>query len=394
MIDSEKSFRKVSGLDTSEEHIRKVLSDNDNAKSFEKYGAFLNKEEINIVEQILEIDQYIPKLLDFIGEDATFSVDYPNKKVNIYVTEGNKANQSIKNSLVNSFPYPEMLNYQTVKYSQHELEDLQNKIDVGSKLGDSFITYAGVDIIQNKVKIGIYPYTENAEISIQNLYGDMVIVEEKEASFERSRTTPQYHMQGGLRIGFTKPMSLSGGCTLGYTATRNGEDYIVTAGHCLKAAADAGSTSWYQGEELIGVGSLYGANENYDVGLIKHSSYKNATNYIYKFSSFDSKYTRETNGGPYVGQPVCFSGAASDTTKCGNVKNTSAKTLVKRGDGSSYTATRVEADFLSLNGDSGAPVWYSGIMIGILGSGNQSSTYFSHLNSYKSVLNIDAIVRY
>lgn len=57
IIEGEKSFQKVSGLEVSEDHILKVVSDYKNLDSKEKYGAYLNEEEIKAVEKILEIDQ-------------------------------------------------------------------------------------------------------------------------------------------------------------------------------------------------------------------------------------------------------------------------------------------------------------------------------------------------
>lgn len=374
------------------------MSDYKNLDSKEKYGAYLNEEEIKAVEKILEIDQFVPIVRSIIGETnvsqseiASFSVDYPNNKFFIYLTENDRRIQDVQNKLINSFPYPEMLEFKYVKYSHSELSNVTKKIEVGSKVEGSQITASLVDVVENKVRIGVYPYSEKADEYLKELYGDITIIEEKKPIEEQARTTPQFHVQGGLQIGSTVSRSTgSGYCTLGYTATRNGEDYLVTAGHCLRNAVDRGENNWYQGGEFIGTRSLYGANSNYDAGIIKLSTAKNATNYIYKNNSFDSKYTRETNGNSYTGQPVCISGVTSGTI-CGNVTNTNGNVIIERPDGSTYAATRVIADYGGVGGDSGAPVWYSGIMIGIH---NASGGTFSHLFSYKQHLGIEAIVRY
>lgn len=396
MVNEEKNFREVSGLNTSKSHIINVIKNKSNKASKGKYGAYLTANEIAQVEKILEIDAYVPNIRKMIGETidkpsdvAAFAADFKNEKIMIYLTEGNNKTNGVKNRLLNTFPYPDMLEFKYVKYSHLELFKLNKSISVGQTLNHSEIVSKAVNLKENKVEIGIYQYNdEDANILIQK-YNDMIMVVPGEIEKVQARSTPQYHMQGGLRIGSTPNRSLTEGCTLGFTATRNGEDYVVTAGHCLASADYRGEIYWYQGGELIGGANLYGENYNYDAGLIKLTSTKNATNYIYKYSSFDSKYTRETNGDPYVGQPVCISGIRSGFS-CGEVVHPGKEVKLENNIGNRYVAYRTTKSYVSGSGDSGAPVWYGGVLIGI----HTSPSTFSHLSHFKNALGITAIVRY
>lgn len=398
LIESEKSFRKVSGLEASDEHIFNVIKEHKNEQIKEKFGAYLTDEEVKVVEKIIDINEYIPKLRQIIGESAdkpsdiaAFSADYEHHKFIVYLTEGNEQARAIQREIIHTFPDREMLEFKYVQHSALELTEKSGDLKVGDLVDKSEVVSKTIDMIQNKVVVGIAPFDEKVSRTLKEEYGSLIQVIAATYEQEEARTTPLSHMQGGLQIGSTPARSTGRGyCTLGYTAKKNGVNYLVTAGHCLKNAGSRGEAYWYQGGSIVGGGAAYGENYYYDAGLIKLTSTKYATNYIYKFNSFDSKYVRETNGSAYVGQPVCISGATSGF-QCGTVTNTGQEYLINNSQGGgTYTGFRTGKSYVSAGGDSGAPVWYGGVLIGI----HNTTNSFSHLNAYKNSLGIQAIVNY
>lgn len=185
-----------------------------------------------------------------------------------------------------------------------------------------------------------------------------------------SRTTKLDIMAGGLTIAESARNSTlpSHHCTIGTLATKNNDRFIITAGHCLKAWT---GSNVYQGGELVG-SHHYSYDDNYaDVG-------EKISNYVYKYSWTDSRISsyQTSTSSLSVGDNVCLSGATSGFN-CGSVTTKNITSLGNIG--------YMEADVVSLGGDSGGTWWYNGVLIGIHRSGD-GATYaiFSHISNAKA----------
>ncbi len=100
-----------------------------------------------------------------------------------------------------------MLEFHYVKYSHLNLFNLNKTIELGTALNDSEIVSKAVNIKENKVEIGIYPYSDEIKERLIEKYNDMVMVVPSEIEVIESRTTPLNYMQGGLQIGSTATRS-------------------------------------------------------------------------------------------------------------------------------------------------------------------------------------------
>lgn len=405
VIDEQASFRETIGISTSPAHITEVIQESFNKEAYEKYGMYLTDEEFKVFERTLEANDYIvsslPEIVNSasksLSEIASYRADFPNQKVYIYFSEETEQTQATQQRIEETFPYPEMLQFENVAYSKKQLEEKIDEISPfmlpGNFSEEYSINSLGVNVKENSIDVGIYPYEERFAQELYEKFGEMLIVKEREPLQQQARNSTLNNMQGGLNIAYTRSVSEGDGdCTIGFTAEKNNQDYVVTAGHCIESAVNSGQSYWYQGGEIIGAGSDYADGYNWDAGLILLTSSKNATNYIYKYQSFDSKYTRATNGPAYEGQPVCNSGITSGF-QCGEV--TAEYELINIGN---RTVMRTVADYENAGGDSGGPIWYGEVLIGVHNAGNASSTNpvaaFSHMEWVLPGLDIEPIVRY
>lgn len=192
------------------------------------------------------------------------------------------------------------------------------------------------------------------------------------------------YMFGGLEINIERPIS-SGWCTAGFSATKNGERYLVTAGHCIN---DKNSPYTYQVGEIIGANHFHYMGSKADVGLIKLSSNKYLTNKIYKGSTMPmGQYTsyQKSRQEMQIGDKVCFSGATTGF-QCGNIISTYSSPSL---DGSLYPGLIVTSGIDSDGGDSGAPYWYNDVLLGIHTSGYGDSSYErTHITHVAEAINL------
>lgn len=117
---------------------------------------------------------------------------------------------------------------------------------------------------------------------------------------------------------------------------------------------------------------------------------RDVTNKLYITSTsqrtiLDSELANED----YYGQLACFSGASTNTAKCGTIISTDYTTWVN-----SYRFTRLRViDEPTISGDSGAPVYLSntvkGIIKGHTGSGNGM---YSHVEYVLRDLGLDFVM--
>jgi streptogrisin D len=151
-------------------------------------------------------------------------------------------------------------------------------------------------------------------------------------------------------------------CTVGFNVTRDGANYILTAGHCT-----AGMRRWR------GLGPSVAANfPGSDFGLIRNDSYVGA-GAIDMYDNTVQPITRV--GAATVGERVCASGEATGVT-CGKVL--AVDQTVDYGDGNIVHGL-IETDIHTDHGDSGGPLFDGDVALGTVSGGDGQIDYFQPL---------------
>ncbi|WP_246939348.1 S1 family peptidase [Bacillus pinisoli] len=383
-IKKQVEFRTTFGLNNSLQKLLEVS----NLSTNHEYQIPLTEEElIDLREREKFAALYAPIIIQELrGENnnsnkGTFYKD--NKNGGLLVVNLLKDNlfdnENIIESLKNKIPAEAFnkIEFNIVDYSEQQLDDIVNKIS-----NDRFyleengvpFTFVTSNIKENKIQVGIFPYTTEAANFLKEIYGDDLIqvVEEEEAVGE-SRTKNYYYMYGGLQIAPTSTNSTgtTGYCTNGFSLTTERGYFVVTAGHCTR-----GRSSFYQGGYYKG--SVYSTSEGgyADVGVIRLDQNR-TTNGIYRESYNDRQLTSyQYVNSDYVGQLVAQIGATTNVS-AGEIESRNWSGNVEtRGQKFYYQYLR-DASYYSDGGDSGGTVYWGNELRGIHTAANGK---FSHVH--------------
>ncbi|WP_084242405.1 S1 family peptidase [Planomicrobium okeanokoites] len=387
-IDEQVKFRQEYGLDFSSEKIFEV----NNQVEEQKYGIPLTEKEIEYLDEIEDFsDKHVESVLKQLrGNEAysrsgTFYRDNKNGgQFVIGIAKGSANKQDIIDRIKDKVPAhaQEKIKFLDVNYSE---EDLNNTIDMIFNDKESleeqgvYVTQASDNVKDNKVTVGIYPYTEEAALILQNRYGkNLVVVVEKATAETESRTTNWDKMYGGIQWAGTAASSTGPDdyCSVGYTISNSRGYFVVTAGHCTYSRA-----SFYQGGYYKGARYSVSEGGSADVGVYKMPSNR-TTNGIYRYSYNDrTLLSQESVTSDYVGQSVAKVGATTNATS-GVLESRNW-----RGDLVSNNGTRVthytylrQASYHSLGGDSGGTVYWGSVLKGIHTASNGLYSHIYYVN--------------
>jgi streptogrisin D len=161
-------------------------------------------------------------------------------------------------------------------------------------------------------------------------------------------------------------------CSAGFNVVRNGQPYVLTAGHCT-----AGMPDWQD----VGP-SVAAAFPKTDYGLIRDDEAASAGD----VDLYDgSAQPISTVGTPTVGEHVCASGMATQVT-CGEV--TALDQTVDYGDGDvvhGLIKTTVHTD----HGDSGGALYDGSAGLGVVSGGDGTTDYFQPLTTAMSAYDLE-----
>lgn len=323
------------------------------------------------------------KIGDF-DDYGSFYIDKSGKFILALTKEDTKTKEIIKN-LKASLPDDKVLIKIGHKYPTSKLKSVTKELSMISDLNKdgSNITTTYMDEEQGNVIIEATNITDSLKQKLLATYGDILDI----------RVGPSY--QGAVNtFSRTDNFGVIGGgiamnnssCTLGATATKGSDRFIITAGHCLTGN---GTSAVNQNTTKVGVDWAKGATQ--DIGLIKVTeSGRWISNKILRSSpntAYDGKYT--TTGSVTQGQTLCKAGITTGET-CFTVLSTSFNTTA-------YT-DQIKVDNPNWskqnNGDSGAPLYYnsswSNVLYGIMSQksvleGDQAwatATKISYFNTY------------
>jgi streptogrisin D len=151
-------------------------------------------------------------------------------------------------------------------------------------------------------------------------------------------------------------------CSVGFNVVKDGQDYVLTAGHCT-----AGMPYW----ENLGP-STQSDFPTTDYGLIRDDSYAGAG----AVNLYNNTVQPITGvGNATVGEHVCASGQATQVT-CGKV--IAVNQTVDYGDGNVVHGL-IETDIHTDHGDSGGPLFDGSTALGTVSGGDGQTDFFQPL---------------
>lgn len=393
------TYRAANNLGTDVSNVKRAI-ESTNAKHAEgKYSiAMTSEEEAYIAERDKLMEQYGDEIASILrdGEEfmkyATFHQETSSGlKFVVGISEENKITQGYINEIKKLVP-SEFLEIRNVEFSEKELvgavDALVESEDTIEKDTNHNLENVYVDIPNNQIdltvsnlsvaRIASVPIdTNKTNDMLKNKFGvDFSVtvgagpkkqVAQSYPPDKGERELLNDYMFGGLEINLEREIG-SIHCTAGFSATKNGERFLVTAGHCTNK-----STYIYQGGEIIGSNHFRYIGSKADVGLIKLTSNKYLTSKLYKGSTMPmGQYTsyQKSRQDMSIGDKVCFSGATTGF-QCGQVISTYGSQ--SNGD-SLYPGLIVASGMDSEGGDSGAPFWYNDVLLGILTAGYDGSS--------------------
>lgn len=392
VIRKHKRYREANNLDSSDEAIKNALTSTNARETITKYSIALTEEEEKYIQERDGLMEKYGKLISsMMKENGVTVFKGPNNEIterysNVGTFYQEKANglkfvvsfsiqseqtDQIRKAIEEIVP-PEYLEFRDVDFSEAELVKAYEDITTESKELSITLENVIVDIKNNIVEVQVEDKMNANRISINSLKfsspGIYKFEIGKSNEQPEARTTKLDTMVGGLLIADSASNSTNslGYCSIGTSAKKNGDRFIITAGHCL----ESWSSNIYQGGEKVGTEHYQYDGDYADVGVIQVTANKKISNYVYKYSWTDGKVTSyQSNVSSLdIGDNVCLSGATTGFS-CGEITALNAN--------SSGNIGFIQTDIDSAGGDSGGTYWYNNVLIGIHTAGEVSGTPFT-----------------
>lgn len=338
-----------------------------------------------ILQQASQMPQHSKDVVNLKLEQKIhgFSGVYVDDKgvLNLYTTDNTI--KSVDSSTLAPFLDPYTLAngiiVQHSKHSWHKWMELGNIVDTLSNQGLG-MTKTYVDDKNQVYVIGFKTLDQttinavNKFLADHNIPLDMVKLVQSSIILENSGITVK-PIEGGAEVG--TPLEI---CTTGFIVKDPSLNYRgLTAGHCI--AHNDGSDTFTQpnGGRIIG---------KQIAGTLKHSASDSTlfgvgtetTGFgkIYQYGgAAELSITAKSSYEP-VGDTVCTSGTGSGTTRCGTITATGVSVI-----GTGLTG-QIEANYASVGGDSGSPVWHAYQFNGISAYGIHVGRDMNTQNAYYS----------
>jgi hypothetical protein len=402
-------FRKQFGLKSDRAYINELTNKKQLQES--KYGASLTKEE----------ELQLEKRFDFQREFSTKFQEYKKQKkigtvlTGMYIDQqaGGKIYIGIKNktkekerlyqkelkSLAKTNTNIEFFN---TLYSEDDLQTISEKItnerDQLTKNNIEILSTA-TDFPNQKINIWIKDINNQKILFLKKKYGKdaIEVFEQKDKNTGNRFSATSYYrpLMGGLEIKNNDAKKWDSSqkeyvylkCSSGFSASKNGYYYLITAGHCDNSLKILDKFS--QG----GLSNVFGNSSNYkkeggsvDAMAILINS-KDKSNKVYGSMSPLTSYEKSVS--EYIGEPVCKSGARTGVT-CGTLKTKNYSTYEDGIKWVNLRGTNVKANF----GDSGGTVYYKNKLMGVLWGGKDGYTMiYSHVENVMYYLGVTPVLK-
>jgi hypothetical protein len=252
----------------------------------------------------------------------------------------------------------DIVEFYQATYSEEELEILHAELDqiaLSKSINGVTIETIVTNVVDETVEVYIKPYnSDSIALLRKHFVNQPITIKESKGNANSSRLVSYDPLQGGTQIeNVTKGWT----CTLGFNARlgtgSGGTKFVVTAGHCgsvgniFEQGGQAIGMMTKKNEEYRSDAALIGTTTDVDYG----PNYYTSTSYGGTFTSWQL-YTDDV-----VGESVCMSGKVSGV-KCGELKSRSVSGYwSNEGEPPKYFQSLRGADYTTVKGDSGAPVY-------------------------------------
>lgn len=282
----------------------------------------------------------------------------PNSEMN------SKAVQALSKSVKNK----DFVSTERVKYSTADLNEIKDKILTVIQhffTEEEFIHLnfsISASFSDQKIILEHNNLPEKLIAQLKDDFNDILQVENADISVEPSKGREENWNQQGAGLGITNKYGV--GCSTAGIASKNGNYFILTAGHCFEGTTSTTSSADIIKQYIFNVGRQHaiGTGSSLDVGLVRITNDNTltggryATNKIKRWSStdvFDGSFVDWTT--IYDGTQICKTGKTTNTT-CGTVVN--ANTTVKYSGYPTFNVAKVNGTDFSKPGDSGGAAFY------------------------------------
>lgn len=349
-IDDTIRFRKEMGLEELEEP-----DFSSGEFKLSKFGAYLTvEEEQELDERINQQKDKIPFIKDFIEENLKeeFAGIYIDQRSGGVVNIGFKANAKTKvenhlEELRELYEEDKLIIYFT-EYSEDELNEIADHVFQNAasleKRGLPIVS-VNVDLPTQKINIGVKEkpsakkaakllmaeIDEKAARDEMGFDADIFNIKEEEVRKAQARPDDKFRpIQAGLEI---KNDTENRTCTSAFSAQKNNNFYVITAGHCTDNVGD-------------------------------------------RFEQGGARF-------------VCISGSQMGKVKCGTLESTNWRgSIVSPNGETQYFTNMRQATYSEISGDSGGPIFYGGTAIGVHSA---DTGVYTHISKIEDYFNLDAI---
>ncbi|MFF5986271.1 S1 family peptidase [Prauserella flavalba] len=223
--------------------------------------------------------------------------------------------------------------------------------------------------------LGLDPTTNQLVLTVADAADDSAAAKLVSAAEGLGGAVRVEHVAGGMHKAIYNGEAITGGgsrCSAGFNTNRDGQNYIVDAGHCTGAVAE-----WNVGP------SVDASFPDNDYGLIQNTT-GSAPGEVTLWDGSTQPITSAADA--TVGQEICKSGSTTNLT-CGTVQ--AVDVTVNYAEGSVHQLVQTSAAVNS--GDSGGCMFAGSVGLGITSGMGGGSSFFQPvveaLNAYGVALN-------
>ncbi|MGQ7845144.1 hypothetical protein ACUNV4_11755 [Granulosicoccus sp. 3-233] len=402
-------------------------------------GHHATPEEVEALKIRLVLQEDAIALAPALSEDPDFAGIYISTRNIINIGFTFNAEKKVE-ELRQKVRLPDRVQAFQAKRSMGELENDKNRVvDMSGELTSKgiVVSQVAIDIISNRLKIGVVKLDPNKLETIQQLFGDVDIVD-KPLNEVENRSDTATPMRAGVRI----TNAAGGSCTSNWKAQdrTTGEMVTITAGHCV---SDVNGTfggpgaDFFQGSTSTGASRLIGTSDqttwvfpvlNLFTGArtgsgevdalrapLESNIFSMPSLYAYDnanagvFTDAEQARVGAVDGTVVIGSVVCSGGqfspgnqvGGSGWKNCGSVNAVNVANAFTRQSGSADVFTVLntnEATYTAIGGDSGAPTWrigynstqgWHGIAVGHHSGGPAGAEIFNDIERVEDALNVD-----
>ncbi|WP_157771327.1 hypothetical protein [Paenibacillus sonchi] len=250
------------------------------------------------------------------------------------------------------------------------MNDLNEKLIslINTDFNGVTITDTLVDLTEQKVQVGVKDFNETKRKALEEAFAPDILSIRKSAvvSDDVDRNSTYNPLQAGTKIVNNNQGSY---CSIGFLTTSN---FIVTAGHCGTAG-----NNFSQGTNNVGAMGARVYQGSVDAAMIGTTSLS-YSNDLYTSTSRGG-YFDTVQANDFTGNMVCMSGASSATNpvSCGVILSRSVSYSIDNLRSASYT---------SAPGDSGAPTYYSTVLMGVNKGRHNGNAVYSYIQNVLNAL--------